>query len=86
MLKCAKCSIIGNHRKYYSKFIGSIDDDASYYCDTCYNKEKENEELLIKFAVKNGGNISSIVKQEKIIDFVCLVDAFLGLRIAQRDL
>ena len=38
--------------------------------NTCYYKEKENEELIIQFAVKNGENISSLVKQEHLIDFV----------------
>ena len=67
---CSVCSIRGNHNKYYSKFIGSINDEASYFCDDCYNKEKENEELIIKFAIKNGENISSLVKQEYLIDFI----------------
>ena len=67
---CSICSIKGDHNKFYSKFIGSIDEDASYYCDICYDKEKEKEELLIKFAIQNGKNIASIVKQDKIIDFI----------------
>jgi hypothetical protein len=67
---CSVCSIRGNHKRYYSKFIGSINDEASYFCDDCYDKEKENEEMIIKFAIKNGENISSLVKQEYLIDFI----------------
>ena len=67
---CSVCSIRGNHKRFYSKFIGSIDEEASYFCDDCYNKEKENEEMLIKFAIKKGDNIADIVKQDKIIEFV----------------
>lgn len=69
-IRCSYCSLLGNHKKFYSKFIGSIDDEAPYYCDDCYNKHLEHEELLVKFAIKNGENIADIVKQEKIIDFI----------------
>lgn len=68
--QCCVCSIRGNFKKYYSKFIGSIDNEALYYCDGCYDKKEESEEFLIKFAIKNGDNISNIVKQEKLIDYV----------------
>lgn len=67
---CSICSIRGNFKKYYSKFIGSIDEDASYYCDNCYNEEAQREELLIKFSIQNGENIASIVKQKHIIDYI----------------
>jgi len=68
--RCSVCSIMGNHKKYYSKFVGTIDEEASYFCSECYNKEKENEELLIQFAIKRGDNITDILKKDKIIEYV----------------
>lgn len=68
--KCSVCSNICNIKKYYSKFIGTSSDDASYFCEICYNKEEQRDDTLIKFAIQNGENIINLVKHDCIIDFV----------------
>ena len=70
MPQCCNCYSDNDVKKFYSKIIGSLDTDAEYYCNICYNKVKEDEEELIKFSVSNGTNISSIVKDKYIIDYI----------------
>ena len=70
MSKCCNCYADNDVKKFYSKFIGSLDCEAEYYCDDCYNKVKADEEELIKFSISNGTNISTIIKNDYIIDYV----------------
>lgn len=70
MSKCCNCYYDKDVKKFYSKFIGSLDEEAEFYCNICYNKVKEDEEELIKFSISNGTNISTIVKEKYIIDYI----------------
>ena len=70
MPQCCNCYSDSDVKKFYSKIIGSLDTDAEYYCNICYNKVKEDEDELIKFSVSNGTNISSVVKDKYIIDYI----------------
>ena len=47
-----------------------MDCEAQYYCNDCNNKVKADEEELIKFSISKGTNISTIIKNEYIIDYV----------------
>lgn len=67
---CSLCSSSSNIKKYCSRFVGSLEEDALYYCNECYDKVKDDDERLIKFSIQNGENIVNIVKQEYIKDFV----------------
>ena len=70
MPQCCNCYCDNDVKKFYSKIIGSLDTDAEYYCNICYDKVKKDEEELIKFSVSNGTNISSVVKDKYIIDYI----------------
>ena len=70
MSKCCICYGNKEVKKFYSKFIGALDTEAEYYCNICYNKIKEDEEELIKFSISNGTNISTIIKEKYIIDYI----------------
>lgn len=70
MPQCCNCCCDNDVKKFYSKIIGSLDTDAEYYCNICYDKVKKDEEELIKFSVSNGTNISSVVKDKYIIDYI----------------
>ena len=64
MSKCCNCYADNDVKKFYSKFIGSLDCEAQYYFNDCYNKVKADEEELIKFSISNGTNISTIIKND----------------------
>ena len=70
MSYCCNCYSDKDIKKFYSKIIGSLDEDAEFYCCECYNKVASDEEELIKFSVSNGTNISTIVKDKHIIDYI----------------
>ena len=70
MSYCCNCYSDKDIKKFYSKIIGSLDEDAYFYCCECYNKVASDEEELIKFSVSNGTNISTIVKDKHIIDYI----------------
>lgn len=67
---CSLCSTGSNLKKYCSKFVGSLEEDASYYCNECYDKVKDDDDKLIKFSIQKGENIANIVKQKHIIEYV----------------
>lgn len=67
---CCNCYSDKDVKKFYSKFIGSLDTDAEDYCYLCYNKIASDEEELIKFSIGNGTNISTIIKDKYIIDYI----------------
>jgi hypothetical protein len=70
MSKCCNCYSGNDVKKFYSKFIGSLECEADYYCNICYNKVKEDEDELIKLSISNGTNISTIIKKEYIVEYV----------------
>ena len=70
MSKCCSCYCDKDVKKFYSKFIGSSDTEANFYCNICYDRVKEDEEELIKFSISNGTNISTIIKEKYIIDYI----------------
>ncbi len=67
---CCNCYSDKDVKKFYSKYIGSVDEEAEFYCCECYNKFASAEEELIKFSISNGTNISTIVKDNHIIDYI----------------
>ena len=68
--KCSICCIEDCYKRYYSKLIGSIDEDASYFCDKCYEEKKDIEETFIKNNIKNDMNIANIVKYQYLMDYI----------------
>ena len=70
MYSCYSCYCCSDTRKFYSKLIGSLNEDANYYCNECYHKVQDDEEKLIEYFVKSGSNIASIIKQDYVIDYV----------------
>ena len=67
---CCNCCSDKDVEKFYSKFIGSLDEEAEFYCYECYKKLASDEEELIKFSVSNGTNISTIIKDKYIKDYI----------------
>ena len=70
MPNCCHCYSDKDIKKFYSKFIGSLDEEAEFYCYECYNKVASDEDELIKFSISNGTNISTIIKDKYIIDYI----------------
>ena len=67
---CYSCYCCNNTRKFYSKLIGSLNEDANCYCDECFYKVQDDEEKLIEYFNKSGSNMASIIKQEYVIYYV----------------
>ena len=71
MSKCCNCYIQKSDlRRYNSKFLGANESDALLYCDFCYKTIEANEDQLIKMSVENGDNLSALIKQEHIKDYI----------------
>ena len=45
-------------------------EQISLYCDYCYVKIEKDEDQLIKMSIENGDNISTLIKQEYIKDYI----------------
>ena len=71
MSKCCNCYIQKPDLSCYnSKFLGANESDALLYCDFCYKTIEANEDQLIKMSVENGDNLSILIKQEYIKDYI----------------
>ena len=71
MSKCCSCYINKpNLNRYNSKFLGADESQISLYCDFCYVKVEKDEDKLIKMSIENGDNISTLIKQEYIKDYI----------------
>ena len=71
MSKCCNCYIDKPHlKRYNSKFLGADESHISLYCDFCHVKMEKDEDQLIKMSIENGDNLSSLIKQENIKDYI----------------